>query len=191
MNTHLKTTWFSALLLGSIISISSCASKRFSHKFIDRYISDSNWLYQLNYVPACSFTLQASKRNIDFSKNATGHFIYRKRDIDEFIFTQISTGVLKKFHPDTVWIQFAPEPNSVLRFVRNKKEDAFFLYPDTIVNERFVIRYLDRVTISENKLPEIKLNVQGIEVTKVQKNKKYQKGIKPENIQKSDSLNLE
>ena len=101
---------FVVMLFAGAMSLNSCASKRFSHKFIDRYISDSVWLYQLNYVPACNFTLQASKREIDFKQNATGHFIYRKRDIDEFVFTPVSTGVLRKMSNDTLWIQFSEQP---------------------------------------------------------------------------------
>ena len=67
---------FVVMLFAGAMSLNSCASKRFSHKFIDRYISDSVWLYQLNYVPACNFTLQASKLEIDFKsakKNVTSH----------------------------------------------------------------------------------------------------------------------
>jgi len=185
MKTRLNLGLVGMLITGTIV-FSSCASKRFSHKFIERYISDSAWLYELNYVPACSFTLQASKREIDFKQQATGHFIYRKRDIDEFVFTPLSTGVLKKRHRDTLWIQFAEETESILRFVRNKKEDEYLLYPDTIVGDRFLIRYQNRVCISEKKLPEIKLNVQGIEITKVNTNRLIQKGIKPEDLKKAD-----
>ena len=180
---------FVVMLFAGAMSLNSCASKRFSHKFIDRYISDSVWLYQLNYVPACNFTLQASKLEIDFKQNATGHFIYRKRDIDEFVFTPVSTGVLRKMSNDTLWIQFSEQPESILRFVRNKNEDAYYLFPDTIVADRFLIRYQNRNCISEKKLPQIKLNVQGIEITKVNKNRLIQKGIKPEDIKNAnDSL---
>lgn len=175
------------ILIAGAINLSSCASKRFSHKFIERYISDSAWLYQLNYVPACTFILQASKREIDFKPQSTGHYIYRKRDIDEFVFTPISTGVLKKRDRDTLWIQFAAEAQSILRFVRNQKEDVYFLHPDTIIADRFLIRYQNRICISEKKLPEIKLNVQGIEITKVNTNRLIQKGIKPEDL-KSNSI---
>lgn len=174
------------IVIAGAISLNSCASKRFSQKFIERYISDSAWLYQLNYVPACTFTLQASKREIDFKPQSTGHFIYRKRDIDEFVFTPISTGVLKKRDRDTLWIQFAEQAESVLRFVRSKTEDEYLLYPDTIVGDRFLIRYQNRTCISEKKLPEIKLNVQGIEITKVNTNRLIQKGIKPQDL-KSNS----
>ena len=181
MKTRLNIGLVGILITGAIV-FSSCASKRFSQKFIERYISDSAWLYQLNYVPACNFTLQASKREIDFKPQLTGHFIYRKRDIEEFIFTPLSTGVLKKRDRDTLWIQFAEQAESVLRFVRSKKEDEYLLYPDTIVGERFLIRYQNRVCLSEKKLPEIKLNVQGIEITKVNTNRLIQKGIKPKDL---------
>jgi len=188
MNTRLNFGLIIMLFAGAL-SLSSCVSKRFSHKFIDRYISDSAWLYQLNYIPACTFTLQASKREIDFKQNSTGHFIYRKRDIDEFVFTPVSTGVLRKITNDTLWIQFSEQPESILRFVRNVKEDEYYLFPDTIVADRFLIRYQNRNCISEKKIPIIKLNVQGIEVTKVNKNRLIQKGIKPKDIEKTnDSL---
>ena len=70
--------------------------------------------------------------------------------------------------------------------MRNKNEDAYYLFPDTIVADRFLIRYQNRNCISEKKLPQIKLNVQGIEITKVNKNRLIQKGIKPEDIKKTD-----
>ncbi len=181
MRIRLNLRSLLALALG-VLGMNACVSTRFSHKFVERYISDSTWLYKLNYVPACSFTLQASKREIDFQQNKTGHFIYRQRDIDEFIFTPISTGVLVQQKRDTMWIQFAEKSNSILRFVRQPKEDVYYLFPDTIVGERFVIRYQDRLCISEKKLPEIKLNVQGVEVNKVKKNRLIQKGIKPEDL---------
>ncbi len=181
MKIHLKTRSLLAIAL-VFLGLNACVSKRFSNKFVERYISDSAWLYKLNYVPACSFILQASKKEIDFQQNKTGHFIYRQRDIDEFVFTPMSTGVLILKNGDTLWIQFAETANSVLRFVRQPKEDAYYLFPDTVIGERFVIRYQDRLCISEKKLPEIKLNVQGIEVNKVKKNRLIQKGIKPEDL---------
>lgn len=179
MKIRLNLLIASTILGLFVLFTTSCSTKRFSEKFISRYITDTNWLYQLNYVPACSFTLQSGKREVDFSNKARGHYIFRKREIDEFIFTKISTGVLQQKIGDTLRIQFDEQANSQLRFVRNQEEDIYYLFPDTIIDERLVIYYKGKACISKKKNIEIPLDVQGLEITKVKRKRMIQKGIKP------------
>lgn len=187
MKIRLNLPIISTILGLFVLQSTSCSTKRFSEKFINRYITDTNWLYQLNYVPACSFTLQSGKREVDFSNKVGGHYIFRKREIDEFIFTKVSTGVLQQKTGDTLWVQFAEEANSQLRFVRNQEEDVYYLFPDTIIDERHVIVYKGKACISKKKNIQIPLNVQGLEITKVNRNRMIQKGIKPKGEFKYDA----
>lgn len=167
------------IILLAIVLLSNCGRTQFSQQFITRYITDSNWLTQLSYVPCKSFSLQAGDKDVQFKMNSGGHYIYRERTIDEFIFTPLSKGILYKMDVDTAYIQYAEDPIGILKFVRNTEEDAYYLTPDTIVDERFVILYQNQWCISKEKNPEIKLAVQGIEITKVKTNRKIQKGLDP------------
>ena len=68
----------------------------------------------------------------------------------------------------------------ISRFVRNQEEDIYYLFPDTIIDERLVIYYKGQACISKKKNIEIPLDVQGLEITKVKRKRMIQKGIKPE-----------
>ena len=178
----MKTRLSIVTLFTLIISLGSCSHKNFSYQFVSRYISDSNWLYQLQFVPNKTLVLQSGKKNVDFVVNAGGHFIIRKREIDEFIFTPVTTGVLVKFQKDTAVVQFSEDPDGYLTFAKDKKEDLFYLVPDTIIDERFVIYYQNRLCVTSKKEPKIRLQVQGVEMSQVNKNRMIQKGIRAEKM---------
>ncbi len=176
MMKHLKAT---SIIILSAIGLLGCSRKNFSQDFVNRFITDTNWLYQMSYSPSCNFTLQYGQREIKFDNLGGSYLIKRNRVIDEFIFTPLTRGQLTYYSKDLVKVRFSDSANCELTFVRNVKKDEYYLTPDSMVSDRFVINYMNRTCISETKKPEIVLKVQGIEITEVKTNRKVQTGVSP------------
>lgn len=176
MMKHLKAT---SIIILSAIGLLGCSRKNFSQDFVNRFITDTNWLYQMSYSPSCNFTLQYGQREIKFDNLGGSYLIKRNRVIDEFIFTPLTRGQLTYYSKDLVKVRFSDSANCELTFVRNVKKDEYYLTPDSVVSDRFVINYMNRTCISETKKPEIVLKVQGIEITEVKTNRKVQTGVSP------------
>ncbi len=176
MMKHLKTA---ILFFVTTITFISCSRKNFSQEFVNRYISDTNWLYQMSYSPSCNFTLQYGQREIKFNQMGGSYLIKRNRVIDEYIFTPLSRGQLTYYSKDIVKVRFSDSANCELTFVRNIKQDEYYLTPDSIVSDRFIINYMNKTCISDETKPETKLKVQGIEITEVKKNRMIQSGVSP------------
>lgn len=176
MMKHLKSISVCVLVA---LGLMGCSRKNFSQDFVNRFITDTNWLYQMSYSPSCNFTLQYGQREIKFDNLGGSYLIKRNRVIDEFIFTPLTRGQLTFYSKDLVKVRFSDSTNCELTFVRNVKKDEYYLTPDSIVSDRFVINYMNRTCISETKKPEIVLKVQGIEITEVKTNRKIQTGVSP------------
>jgi hypothetical protein len=155
----------------------SCAKKNFSQEFVRRYISDTNWLHQLTYSPSKMFSLQYGMREIKFDKTGNTYLIKRNRIIDEYIFTPFSNGELAYYSKDLIKIRFSDSADCELQFVRNPKKDEYYLTPDSTISERFIINYMGKTCISEDKNLDITLQVTGIEITEVKKNRMIQGGV--------------
>jgi hypothetical protein len=183
----------SCILLGLIFSIftSSCGRRSFSQDFISRFGVDSAMMSQMYYFPNRPFNLQYGIRNIKFKDNNGSYVITRFRNVDEYLFTPKTRGIMTYYSKDTVKIQFSDSTSGVLRFVRDTENDRYFLSPDTILGERFIINYLGYNCISSTRMPKIKLTVQGVELTKVKRNRKLQTGVSKGNISKSNSIETE
>jgi hypothetical protein len=146
---------------------------------MNRYITDTNWLYQMSYSPSSNFILQYGQREIQFNQLGGSYLIKRNRVIDEYIFTPLSRGQLTYYSKDLVKVRFSDSANCELTFVRNVKQDEYYLTPDSIVSDRFIINYMNKTCISDETKPDIKLKVQGIEITEVKKNRMIQSGAAP------------
>ncbi len=162
-----------------IYSVTGCSRKNFSQDFVNRFITDTNWLYQMSYSPSCNFTLQYGQREIKFDNLGGSYLIKRNRVVDEYIFTPLTRGQLTYYSKDLVKVRFSDSANCELTFVRNIKKDEYYLTPDSIISDRFVINYMNRTCISDSKKPEIILKVQGIEITEVKTNRNIQTGVSP------------
>ena len=176
MMKHLKIAFLFFILTLTFIS---CSRKNFSQEFMNRYITDTNWLYQMSYSPSCNFILQYGQREIHFNQMGGSYLIKRNRVIDEYIFTPFSRGQLTYYSKDLVKVRFSDSANCELTFVRNIKQDEYYLTPDSIVSDRFIINYMNKTCISDETKPDIKLKVQGIEITEVKKNRMIQSGVSP------------
>ena len=167
------------ILLGllSSILISACARRSFSQDFIARFGVDSSMMTQMYYFPNRPFILQFGIRDIKFKDNNGSYIITRYRNVDEYLFTPKTRGILRYYSKDTVKIQFSDSSTGVLRFVRDTENDRYFLSADTILGERFIINYLGYNCISSTRMPRIKLTVQGVELTKVKRHRKIQSGV--------------
>jgi len=159
------------------IELLSCSKKNFSQEFVRRYISDTNWLHQLSYSPSKMFSMQFGMREIKFDKTGSTYLIKRNRIIDEYIFTPFSIGELTYYSKDLIKIRFSDSANCELSFVRDAKKDEYFLTPDSTISERFIINYMGKTCISEDKNLSITLQVTGIEITEVKKNRMIQGGV--------------
>ncbi len=179
----------SCTLLGLLISIliSSCARRSFSQDFIARFGVDSAMMAQMYYFPNRPFNLQFGIRDIKFKDNNGSYVITRYRNVDEYLFTPKTRGILTYYSKDTVKIQFSDSSSGVLRFVRDTENDRYFLSPDTVLGERFIINYLGYNCISSTRMPKIKLTVQGVELTKVKRNRKIQTGVSKGTVPKSNT----
>jgi hypothetical protein len=179
----------SCTLLGLLISIliSSCARRSFSQDFIARFGVDSAMMAQMYYFPNRPFNLQFGIRDIKFKDNNGSYVITRYRNVDEYLFTPKTRGILTYYSKDTVKIQFSDSSSGVLRFVRDTENDRYFLSPDTVLGERFIINYLGYNCISSTRMPKIKLTVQGVELTKVKRNRKLQTGVSKGTVSKSNT----
>jgi hypothetical protein len=174
----------SCILLGLIFSIiiTSCARRSFSQDFIARFGVDSAMMAQMYYFPNRPFNLQYGIRDIKFKDNNGRYIITRYRNVDEYLFTPKTRGILTYYSKDTVKIQFSDSSTGVLRFIRDAENDRYYLSPDTVLGERFIINYLGYNCISSTRMPKVKLTVQGVELTKVKRNRILQVGVSKGNM---------
>ncbi len=179
MKKPLNKGIFNCIFLALFISIlfSACARRSFSQDFISRFGVDTAMMSQMYYFPNRPFNLQFGIRDIKFKDNNGSYIITRYRNVDEYLFTPKTRGILTYYSKDTVKIQFSDSTTGVLRFVRDTEKDRYFLNPDTVLGERYIINYLGYNCISSTRMPNIKLTVQGVELTKVKRQRMIQTGV--------------